>query len=178
MGKSSGKTSQTTTPNVPQAYLNAYQGAGYQGLSALQGNPRAVQAMMNPYQQQVVDANNLQWQKTNQQTMNALDGQATQAGAFGGSRAAVAQGAALAGNNLAQQQQNAGLLYSGYNGAMDRAQQLAQDSLSAPYGSTTTQTQTPGKNVFSGILGGASAGSAFGPWGAGIGAGIGLLQSL
>lgn len=46
-----------------------------------------------------------------------------------------------------------------------------------PYGSTTSQTG-PGGSVLGGAAGGAMAGSAFGPWGAAIGGGIGLLGGL
>lgn len=65
---------------------------------------------------------------------------------------------------------------------LDRLAQLL--SLGSGYGtsnSTGTQTvpgQSRGGSVFSGALGGASAGSAFGPWGAGIGAILGGLGGL
>jgi hypothetical protein len=50
-----------------------------------------------------------------------------------------------------------------------------------PHGSTTTTTSTGGSggsNPLMGAAGGAMAGSAFGPWGTAIGAGVGLLGSL
>lgn len=100
--------------------------AGNTGLNALAGNADSTKALMDPYQQQVINANNAQWQQTNANTMKQVNDAATSAGAFGGSRASVARGAALSGNNVAQQQQTAGLLSSGYQGAMDRASQLAQ----------------------------------------------------
>lgn len=99
--------------------------AGNLGMGALSGSPDAVKALMDPYQQQVIDANNAGWQRTNANTMNQVNDAATRAGAFGGSRAAVATGSALSQNNQAQQGQTAGLLSSGYNDAMTRAGQMA-----------------------------------------------------
>jgi hypothetical protein len=80
---------------------------------------------MNPYQQQVLDANNAAWQKVNTQGANSLNAAATQANAFGGSRHGVAQGVMQSNNNMAQMQQTAGLLSQGFEGAMGRAGQLA-----------------------------------------------------
>lgn len=106
-------------------YYKQMMGNGNLGMGALGGDAGSISTLMNPYQQQVINANNAGWDKTNQQTMNAVDQRATQAGAFGGSRAGVATGTALAANNLAQNQQNAGLLYQGYGDAMGRAGQMA-----------------------------------------------------
>jgi hypothetical protein len=72
-----------------------------------------------------MDASNAQWQKANLQTMNQVNNQATAAGAFGGSRQGVAEGVALANNNMNQQSQNANLLSPGYNQAQNQASQLA-----------------------------------------------------
>ena len=58
-------------------------------------------------------------------TTNAINDQATQAGAFGGSRQGVAQGVALANMNQDQANQMAQLQYGGYNDTMNRAQGLA-----------------------------------------------------
>lgn len=106
-------------------YGTAAQTAGNLGLGALSGDPTQMARLMNPYQQQVIDANNAQWQRTNLQTQNQVNDAATRAGAFGGSRQNVATGTALAANNLAQQGQTAGLLQSGYNNAVNQAGQLA-----------------------------------------------------
>lgn len=95
------------------------------GIRALGGDASAVQGLMNPYQQQVLDANNAAWQKVNTQGTNSLNAAATRAGAFGGSRHGVAQGVMQANNNMAQMQQTAGLLSQGFEGAMGRAGQLA-----------------------------------------------------
>lgn len=99
--------------------------AGQQGAAALSGDAGATSALMNPYQQQVIDQNNAQFAKTQQQSINSTNDAATKAGAFGGSRHGVAEGVALGNNAAAHDAANAGLLYQGYNGAMDRASQLA-----------------------------------------------------
>lgn len=106
-------------------YNTGLMGAGQAGIAALAGDPAAAAQFMNPYQQNVIDANNAQWQRVNAQTVNRVNDLATRANAFGGSRHGVAEGVALADNAMAQQAQNAGLLYSGYTNAMDRAAQLA-----------------------------------------------------
>lgn len=107
-------------------YNSGLMKAGNLGLGAMSGDPNAVATLMNPYQQQVIDANNKQWGQTNQATQNQVNARATAAGAFGGSRQGVATGSALAQNNMAQQGQTAGLLQGGFTDAMNRAGQLAQ----------------------------------------------------
>jgi hypothetical protein len=106
-------------------YGTGAQQAGNLGLGALSGDSASMAKLMNPFQSQVIDANNAQWQRVNQQTSNQVSDAATRAGAFGGSRQGVATGVALGANNLAQQQQTAGLLQSGYNNAVGQAGQLA-----------------------------------------------------
>jgi len=106
-------------------YNTGLQTAGNVGLGALSGDPRMASQLMNPYQQQVIDANNAQWGHVNQQTQNQINDRATRAGAFGGSRQGVATGTALAQNNQEQMGQTAGLLQGGYSDAMNRANQLA-----------------------------------------------------
>jgi len=80
---------------------------------------------MNPYQRQVIDAANQQWNQNDEHTMNAVNDRATMAGAFGGSRHGIATGSALAQNNMNRNAQVSGLLSSGYSDAMARASQLA-----------------------------------------------------
>jgi hypothetical protein len=106
-------------------YNTGLQSGGQAGMLALQGDTAATQQLMNPYQQQVVDATNQQWNQNDQYTMNAVNDRATQAGAFGGSRHGIATGSALAQNNMNRNQAVSGLLYGGYNDAMGRAGQLA-----------------------------------------------------
>jgi hypothetical protein len=106
-------------------YGTSLQTGGQAGINALSGDPTAVAGLMNPYIQQVLDANNANWQKTNLQTMNQVNDAATRAGAFGGSRQGVTAGVALANNNMAQQTQTANLLNGGYQQAIQQAQALA-----------------------------------------------------
>jgi hypothetical protein len=107
-------------------YYDTLMKGGNMGMGAMSGDPNAVSAMMNPYQQQVVDATNREWDNTDQRTMNAVNDRATAGGAFGGSRHGVATGVALGQNNQARMGQNASLLYGGFNDTMGRAGQMAQ----------------------------------------------------
>jgi hypothetical protein len=61
------------------------------------------------------------------------------------------------------------------NPAMWRLKML-QMGMNTPYGQTSTTTQRSGSNPYSGALGGAAAGSAFGPWGAAAGGLLGLFS--
>lgn len=106
-------------------YYTGAQTAGNLGMGALSGDPSAAKQLMNPYQQQVVNATNAQWDQNDQQTMNAVNDRATQAGAFGGTRQGVATGVALGQNNLNRNSQIGSLLYGGFNDTMNRANTLA-----------------------------------------------------
>ena len=98
---------------------------GQTGLDALGGNVDATRQLMNPYQQQVIDRMNEQFQYQNTQTANQMIDAATRAGAFGGSRHGVATGVALGENQRNQGMQMAGLLQGGFDQTMNRAGQLA-----------------------------------------------------
>lgn len=108
-----------------QGTFGAQQTAGRQGLDAMTGNAGAAQQFMNPYQQQVMDKMNQQFGVQNQMTTQNVNDQATQAGAFGGSRQGVAQGVALGENARNQGMQTANMLSQGFEGAMGRAGQVA-----------------------------------------------------
>lgn len=107
------------------AQYQKYADGGLNGLAALGGDPAAMQRFQNPYQQQVVDASNKNFEQTNQIVGNQADSQATAAGAFGGSRAAVQKGAAQGQAQAAHDQQIAGLLDQGYSNAQNVAGQTA-----------------------------------------------------
>jgi hypothetical protein len=127
------------------------------GLSALGGDAGALQQLMGGYGSQL----DPYWNQLRQTTLGAIGDQATQAGAFGGSRQGVAEGAAL--GQIAQGQ--AGQRYGEYQNALGRAGQLANLGFGVdpqmlgllnagigPYGQTqTTHTQS---DPFSQILGG------------------------
>lgn len=118
-------------------YYGGTAAAGNLGMGALSGDAASVQKLMNPYQQQVIDANNAAWQKTNAQTAAQTGSAATGAGAFGGSRYGVALGTALSANNVQQGAQTAGLLSSGYTGAMNQANSLANFGMQGAAGSAS-----------------------------------------
>jgi hypothetical protein len=115
-------------------FYNQAMGAGSLGFGAMSGDPNSIAKLMNPYLSNVVDANNADWANINKQTANQTDDAATRAGAFGGSRAAIAQGAALSTNNIAQGQQLAQLRASGYQNAMGQANNLANLGFSGAQG--------------------------------------------
>ena len=108
-----------------QGTFGAQQTAGQQGLDALSGNADAAQKFMNPYQQQVMDQMTAQFANQNAMTTQGINDQATQAGAFGGSRHGVAQGVALGENARNQGMLTANMLNQGFEGAMGRAGQVA-----------------------------------------------------
>ena len=156
------------------------------GLSALGGDQGALQQLMGGYGAQL----DPYWNQLRQQTLGTIGDQATQAGAFGGSRQGVAEGAAL--GQIAQGQ--AGQRYGEYQNALGRAGQLANLGFGidpqmlgllnqgmGPYGTTqTTHTQS---DPFSQLLGGGlSIASLFGggPLAGlfGGGGGFGPLQDL
>jgi hypothetical protein len=108
--------------------LGQYQGygqLGLQGAQALGGDQQAFGQFMNPYLKNVLDQSNSQFDLLGNQAQGQVADRFTQAGAFGGSRAAVAGGTAAA--NLAAQraQMNSSLLYGGFNDAQQRAGQAA-----------------------------------------------------
>jgi hypothetical protein len=106
-------------------YNSGLMGAGQKGLAALSGDKGALQGLMDPYQGQVIDAANAQWDRTNQQTTMGANDAATRAGAFGGARHGIMEGTALAANNMNRNSQIGGLLSSGFENAMGRAGGLA-----------------------------------------------------
>lgn len=101
------------------------QNAGAQGLAALGGNPQALQALMDPYQSQVINAANAQYDHSNALAQLGVNDAATKAGAFGGARHGVAAGVAMGENERNRNSEIAGLLSSGFDGAMGRAAGLA-----------------------------------------------------
>lgn len=125
-----GNTTPFGVDNAQNFYNNA-QTYGQQGAAALGGDQASIARYMNPYQQNVIDKMNQQFAQQNQMTSNQISDQATKANAFGGSRHGVAQGVALAQNQMNQGGQIAGLLQSGYNDAMSRAGQSAQMGMDA-----------------------------------------------
>jgi len=108
-----------------------YGNLGLGGARALGGNADAVRNMMNPYESEVMASLAPMYQKAREGAMSSIASRATQAGAFGGSRAAVSQGVAL--GELANQEAMTGanMRYQGFNDAMQRAGMLANLGMGA-----------------------------------------------
>ena len=129
------------TPLTPQQQV--MQGAGQVdpytrasaanlGALATYADPsQAAMNMMNPYQQAVVDKTLRDVGSSAMMGMNALDAQATQAGAFGGSRHGVAMAEAAKGFNQQALDKVGALNQQGYNQAMANAMNAASGLQSA-----------------------------------------------
>lgn len=113
----------------PNMTVNPFQQASQaqQGALATYANPAAAAAnMMNPYQQQVVDATLRDVGSAAQMGLNQIGSQAQGAGAFGGSRQGIAEAEALKGFNQQALDQVSRLNQQGYNQAMNDAFRSAQ----------------------------------------------------
>lgn len=145
--------------------------AGQQGLSALMGDPSAVNAMMNPY----LAAQDPFWNERRAAAATDANQAATLAGAFGGSRHGVATGTRLGAVDAAQAAERmaafeaamgraGGLANLGFGAQQARAGlglNLAQLPLSGPHGSTTAYTGAQG-DPWSRFLSGAAGGAMIG----------------
>jgi hypothetical protein len=118
-------------PNVFNQSAGAYNAAlgGTQGAAMGQG-PNIAQ-FMNPYQQMVTGQTLQDLERQRQMQMNTIGQQASQAGAFGGSRQGVAE--ALTNEGFARQGAQAfgNLQQQGFNTALGAAQQQQQTQLNA-----------------------------------------------
>lgn len=121
------------TPEQIAAAQNwgGYANAGNLGLGALSGNQGAVDQLMNPYLNNVVDATRGDYDNLRARTSQGINDQATAARAFGGSRHGVAEGVALGEVGRAEGSTLAGLRYQGFNDAMGRAGSLANLGMQA-----------------------------------------------
>jgi len=118
-------------PNVNEAAAQGIYGAGLGSAAGMGYRPRQVQAgqlattdlspYMNPYTEQVIQANEADILRGAQMGLNNLGAQAQAARAFGGSRHGIAE--AELGRNVAQQlaQSSAGLRQAGYTQAQQGA---------------------------------------------------------
>lgn len=103
-------------------------GYEYLGGTGQQFSPTAIASYMNPYEQQVVEQAMQDIRREGDIREQALQAQAASAGAFGGSRQAVAE-AELARNVLEQQARTSGQLrMSGYQQAAQQAQQAFEQA--------------------------------------------------
>ena len=84
--------------------------------------PSQIQAAMSPYTQNVVQSTMDVMNQQNQQAMSQLRGTEAQQGAFGGTRAAVAESNLAAQQERSKDQIVAGLMQQGYSNAVAQAQ--------------------------------------------------------
>jgi hypothetical protein len=142
-----------------------YMGQGAQNLYA---QPLDYSQYMNPYTQNVLQAQQALQQEQDAQQRSALQGQAIAAGAFGGDRAGIAQANLARQQSLANQAVNAGLLQSGFNQAQAAAQQQQGVNLTAAQANRAAQQQAAqqaaalGQQQYAQALG---AGQQFGTFG-------------
>ena len=111
--------------------FNNYAQSGDVGARALGGDQAATDQLMNPYQSQVMDAVGADFDKQRAAAHTQSNQAATQAGAFGGDRHGVMEGARLGELDSAQMATQAQLRQTGFNDAMGRAGQAANLGLGA-----------------------------------------------
>ena len=116
-------------PSMVQPVMNPYQRASSANMQAFNtySNPAAAAAnMMNPYQQQVVDATIRDVGNAAQMGLNQIGAQAQGAGAYGGSRQGIAEAEALKGFNQQALDQVSRLNQQGYQQSINNAFNAAQ----------------------------------------------------
>lgn len=121
----------TATPNVYNQAAGAYQGALGGTAGAAMGQGPNIDQFMNPYTSAVTGRALSDLERQRQMAINTTGAQATQAGAFGGSRHGVAE--ALTNEAFANQGANTftNLQQQGFNTALGAAQQQQQMQLGA-----------------------------------------------
>lgn len=135
-------------PYMQAATLAAQQSGAF-------NQPGAVTQFMNPFEQAVIDQSMQDIARSGQMQQNQLAAQAAGAGAFGGSRGALAQ-AELTRNILDQQARTAAQLRaSGFGQAQQAAQQAAQlaGQQAAQFGTMAGQAQQFGTQDINTLLG-------------------------
>lgn len=128
-----GQTVASASPLSAQAAQQYQQLGGLAGLggAAMAGDPNALGAFFNPYQSNVINAVGQQYDTLRGQAHLDANDAATRAGAFGGSRHGIAEGARLGQLDQGQAQTTANLLQSGFNDAQQRALQAANFGMGA-----------------------------------------------
>ncbi len=200
-----GKKTTTSIDPASQAYLDQSRGQAQAAAGTALNGPagggswftgpqqmsignQAAQ-FFNPYMSNVVDATKQQYDQLRGQAVN--QGNTIPQGAFGGIRAALAQGARLGQLDVGQANQISGLLNSGYQNALQqgtayteqqrqlqqqqqmeplfRAQQAQgfQNAGMGPYGQTTSSSGGGFGSLIQGAAGLASIGSGLGLFGGG-----------
>lgn len=179
-GESGLTSAQDMANRYAQANMGQSLGALGRGEQAIAGagqmyDPSMAQGFMNPYQQQVIDEAMRQINRQGAISQQQLQGQATQAGAFGGSREGVMR--AELGRGLADQRNAAivNALQQGYQSAQQQAQNAFESqqqralqqgaglgSLGSTYGQQALQQAQLGQGAagLTGSLAGQQAGLA------------------
>lgn len=134
MGKSKTTTTKAGPDAASQAYIDQLRQQAQGGANvALQGpeggggfftgaiTPEQIQAAMNPFMSNVVDATRGEFDHLRGQALTGANQMATQAGAFGGSRHGVMAGARLGELDRAQGSTIADLLRGGFSQAQEFA---------------------------------------------------------
>ena len=125
---------QTQTPNINVLASKGVQGAGMGTAQGMAFDPGTLaqtnlQQYQNPYTKQVIDASTQDIMRGAQMGLNELGRQATQAGAFGGSRHGVAMGELGRGTAEEIGQMASSLRQQGFTQAQAMAQQDIQNRL-------------------------------------------------
>ncbi len=111
--------------------ISPYANAGANAARALGGDRGAIDSLMNPFQQNVIDALGSEYDQMRGKATMGTNAEATGAGAFGGSRHALLEGERLGALDRGQMSDVANLLNSNFNSTMDRAGQTANLGLGA-----------------------------------------------
>ena len=148
MGQPQPMQAQGGTPNVYDQSAGAYN-AALGGTQQAMAGPN-IGAFMNPYQNMVTGQALGDLERQRQMATNAMDAQAGQAGAFGGSRHGVAQGAQQMLIDSAKGQ------FDGYSSAPINALQTRMASTGAANMGQNTSTQKKNPGLFDYLSLGAS----------------------
>jgi hypothetical protein len=128
-----GQTVAGVSPLSTQAAGQFGQLGGLAGLggAAMAGDPAAFARFHNPFQSAVLDRLGASFDQLRGKTLMNANDQATQAGAFGGSRHGIMAGEQLGQIDRAQMDATANLLHQDFGDAFGRAQQTANFGLGA-----------------------------------------------
>lgn len=142
MGKKKTTTTNTGLDPQSQQYVNQMRMQAQQAAQTAQGGPAGggswfmgpqsmsindqITPFFNPYQQHVLGAVGRQYDHLRDQSLMNTSADATKAGAYGGSGAAVLAGTRMGELDRAQGQTMADLTYSGYNNALQQGTQYAE----------------------------------------------------
>jgi hypothetical protein len=114
-----------TAYNFDPQFLAQLQGLASSNLGLASG-PLDIGQFMNPYMSEVVGAVQGDFDRMRERSLNAVGGDATAAGAFGGSRHGIAEGTALGEIAQREGQTLAGLRAGGWSEALQAAMQQKQ----------------------------------------------------